>query len=199
MNPIELIKSLEQKAGSGDKEAAEALFMIAIESAISIEAVVLKNPNLLIHATRASALFPALIAPNNSRDARHKKIINVCQLGKTSSMNIASTKAMQFDTPSKQFAAKLYQQINRARNGQVTNPQMPDEWIFLCQKLPPPSRLKFQEWSKVLKVILSTFNQLDCFPDDLQRTVRQPGKKDYQIIDDMKKAILQAFHTILPD
>jgi hypothetical protein len=201
MNPIEIVKELETKALAGDQAAAEALFAIAFESADSLKHVALKNHKTLLRATRVSAFFPAMIVANKSKDIEHAQLLKLCEVGKDSSLNVKSTKGMTLDdTEAKKAATAFYGEMKWMRLGNPPRiPAFSEAEIDACKRLPKPSRKNYKQWSAALNNMLPGVERIAEYPQPLRDSFKHRGPETYNIVDHMKKAILQALFTLLPD
>jgi hypothetical protein len=196
MNPIEIIKELETKALAGDSTAAEHLFAIAFDSVHSLRTVALKDPKPLLRVTRLSAFLPAMICPNKSKDSEHKHLLDILEVGKAGMFNENSTQAMSLDSPAKGTAATLYAEMRKIRAGRSTSPS-PD-FDQRCKALPEPCRETFGVWDKMMREFLPGSDNMDCYPAEKWPEIMRQPITDGQKVDAIKKAISQAFYTLLP-
>jgi hypothetical protein len=199
VKPAIEFQRLRDLAIAGDEQAAQMLFLFAFDAAQCLKEVALKNPKPLLSLTRKSPFFPAMICPNNSQDHEHSELLKLCEVGKDSTFNSVSTSAMKFETPAKITAFTFYRAMLSFRDGApVPTDESGRAIAEACKALPKPSRENFKQWNDVLMQWLPGVDRIAEYPNEWDRIVSKdstPGQK----VDAIKKAISQAFKTILPD
>ena len=197
------IKALNDKGCGGDNKSVEALYAIAREATDFTVKLALSKPELLRPLASRYPTFPAMIHKTSGKDGEHGRIIAMMELGKhpEAILNADTSKALEADTPAKQWAHAIRHQLTMRKRhlaslvqNQGHTPNARDRDIL---GLPPFNRRNSRKWFELAKQHIIPPN-IEKDPEWRVATGKELHSPS-DIRHAIHKEIQKALHTIAPD